>query len=58
MKIGVDGPILTQKKHKNLYGKTISILYNMGENVMALLPIYGARDILLLFYNHQGTESE
>ena len=30
----------------------------MGENVMVLLPIYGARDIFLLFYNHSDTESE
>ena len=45
MKVGVDGPILTQKKHKRLHGTTIFILYNMAENVMVLLPIYGTRDI-------------
>ena len=29
MEIGVSGPIISQKKHKMLYGTTISILYKM-----------------------------
>ena len=36
----------------------ISILYNIGENIVAIFRIYGSRAIFLLFYNHQDTESE
>ena len=30
----------------------------MGENIAAIIRIYGARAIFLLFYDHQDTESE
>ena len=36
----------------------ISILYKMGENVVAIIHIYGATVVLPLFYYHQDTESE
>ena len=36
----------------------ISILHKMGEKNVAILPIYGASDIFLLFCDHQDTESE
>ena len=47
-------PLIYQK----LYGTMISILYNIGENIVAIFRIYGSRAIFLLFYNHQDTESE
>ena len=36
----------------------MSILYNMGRKMVAILHIYGAIAILLLFCDHQDTESE
>ena len=47
-----------RKKHQRLYETSISILYKMGEIVVAILHIYGVRAISLLFCNHQDTESE
>ena len=43
---------------KHLYGTTISILRHIGENTVAIIHIYGARAIILLFCDHQDTESE
>ena len=37
------------KRHQRIYATTISILYNMAENIVAVLCIYGALAILLLF---------
>ena len=47
-----------RKKHQRLYGKILSIIYNMEEKYAAILHIYGARAISLLFCVHQDTESE
>ena len=52
MKIGVAGPIFTQKKHQNIYRKTTPILYIMGENNVAVIHIYGAKAIFLLLCIH------
>ena len=41
-----------------LYGIMISILNKMGESIMVILHIYGARAIYLIFYDDQDTESE
>ena len=57
VEIGVTGPIFTHK-YQRLYGTTVSILYKMGENIVAILHIYGARSIFLLYCDHQDTESE
>ena len=42
---------------KRLYGKMISILYRMGENIVVVIHIYGARAVLLLFYDDKNTIS-
>ena len=34
------------------------ILYKIGENIVVLLNIYGARSTFLIFYDDQDTESE
>ena len=46
------------KTYQSLYGITINILYNMGENVVAIIHIYGDRAIFLLFCYRQDTEYE
>ena len=45
-------------KYQRIYGITIFILYKMGEEIVIILHTYEARAIFLLFYDHQGTESE
>ena len=57
MEIGVAGPICTYK-YQRPHGTTISILQNMGENIVAILHIYGDRAIVILFYDHQDTKYE
>ena len=57
MEIGVAGPICTYK-YQSPPGTTISITHKMGGNIVAILHNYGARAIVLLFYDHQDTESE
>ena len=57
IKIGVAGPIFTIK-HQSLYGTTIFILHKMGSKYCGNFYIYGVRSILLLFCDHQDTESE
>ena len=44
-------------KYQRLYGTIISILYNMGGNVLVILHIYGSRANSLLICDHQDTES-
>ena len=39
-------------------GKYPYILYNTGKNIVAILHIYGASAIFLLFYDNQDTGSE
>ena len=56
VEMGVAETIFTQKIYKRLYGKTISILYNMGEKYSDNYPFFGARSISLLFYVHQKTD--
>ena len=51
-------PIFTHKKNQSIYGTTIPILYNMGENIVVVLHICGSRAVLLLFFNHQDTRSD
>ena len=36
----------------------ISIVYNMGENIVVIIHIYGAIAIFLLFCVHQDAELE
>ena len=47
-----------RKKNQSLYGEILSIIYNMEEKYVAILHIYRARSIFLLFCVHQDTESE
>ena len=44
MEIGVSGPIFTQKISTALWYNNIHTLQN-GENIVAMIPIYGARAI-------------
>ena len=46
------------KMYQRLYSKIISILYRMGENTVAILHIYGARAIFILFNDDQDTKNE
>ena len=46
------------RKNQTLYGTMISILHEMGENIVVILHIYGNKIISLLFCNHQYNESE
>ena len=46
------------RKNQILYGTMISILHEMGENIVVILHIYGNKIISLLFCNHQYNESE
>ena len=50
-------PIFTHKIYLKIYDRTISRLYNMGENIVVVLNIYGAR-VFKLFCDHQDTEYE
>ena len=50
--------ILIHKIYQRPYGKMISIFYKMGENIVVILHIYGARTIFLLFCDDKDTESE
>ena len=57
MEIGVTRPILTNKKHQRVYRTMLYILDKIGENIVAIIHIYAARAISLLFWDHQNTES-
>ena len=41
-----------------LYGTMIYILYIMGGKNVAIIHIYGARGIFILFYDDQDTASD
>ena len=45
------------KRYRKLYGRTLYILYNMGEKIVVIIHIYGTIAISLLFCVHQDTES-
>ena len=47
-----------RKGYIRLYGTSIYILYNKGETFLAIIHIYGTIVILLLFCDHQDTESD
>ena len=51
-------PIFTHKKYQGLYGKILSILYNMGGKIVVVLRIHGARSMFLLFCDCKDTGSE
>ena len=51
-------PIFADKKYQRLYGIMISILYQIGKNVVVIIHIYGDFSIILIFCYHQDTESE
>ena len=58
MEIGVAEPIFT---HKNIKGSMVQQYpypKRWEQNSVAIIHIYGARAILLLFYDNQETESE
>ena len=57
IEIGVAGPILTQN-NQILYGTMSYILYKIVKIIVAILHIYGARAIFLLFWYHREIESE
>ena len=57
MEISVAGLIFTHK-YQRIHGTTISIFNKMRENILAIIRIYGARAILLIFYYNQDTEYE
>ena len=50
--------ILTHEIYQRLHLTMISILYWMVENTVVIIRIYGAKAILLLFYDDQETEKE
>ena len=58
MEICVVGPIFTHKNIKGYVGEwyTYSIIWE--QNILAIIHIYGARDIFLLFCDNQDTEYE
>ena len=58
MKMCVAGPIFNPKIFKRLYETKISTLYKMGENILAVILFWRARDIFLLFGDHHDTEYE
>ena len=41
-----------------IYWITIPIIYKIGEKGLVIIDIYGAREILLLSYDHQDTKYE
>ena len=48
MYISISWPVLTQKMYQSIYGKNVSILYNMGEKVVAIL--HTSRDRQKFYY--------
>ena len=46
------------KKHISLYRTTIFIHNNMGEKLVVIFHIYGARFIFQLFCDHQDSTSD
>ena len=58
MEIGVAGPILTQKNINGSIGQQYSYSTIWEKNIVAIIRIYGARAIFLLFCYHQDTESK
>ena len=40
---------MRQEKYQSLYETSISIPHNMGENILTILHVHGARAILVLF---------
>ena len=55
--IDVSGPILTHKNIKASMGQQY-IYHTIWEKIVAILHIYGARAIFLLFGDHQDSGSE
>ena len=49
MEISVYQSISTQKEHQMIYGTRMSILYNMGDKIVLILNIFGAKATFLLF---------
>ena len=43
IKIGVSGPILTQKKKQRIYATIISKINKISEKIVVIIHIYGAR---------------
>ena len=53
MEIGVAGPIFTHKKSKGSMGQLYSYYTIREKNIVSIIHIYGARSILILFYDNQ-----
>ena len=58
MEIGVSGSIFINKNIKIYVGQGYPYSMRWQQNIVAIIHIYGARDIFLLFYNNQDTEYE
>ena len=58
MEIGIAGPIFTSKNIKCLMGQQYPYSASLEENIVVFIHIYGIRAILLLFCDHQDTESK
>ena len=52
------GILFTQKNHKGSLGQWYPYSTTWENKIVAIIYIYGARDILLLFFYHQDTELE
>ena len=58
MEIVVAGPIFTQENIAGSMQQVYRYVTKREKNIVAALYIYGASSILLLFCDHQDTESE
>ena len=56
--IGVAGPVINHENIKGVMGQRYPYSTIREQNIVAILRIYGARSIILLFWDHQDTESE
>ena len=58
IEIGVSGPICSQKNFRVTMGQQYPYSTRWDQNIVSINHIYGARDISLLFCDHQDTEFE
>ena len=58
VEINIYKPMINHERYQIIYGTTISLIYNMGANIVAVLHIYGALENFLLFCDHQYIEPE
>ena len=58
MEIDEAGPIFAQKPIKDYMGERYLYPIVWEQNIVAIVHIYGARAVLLLFLDYRYTESE